>query len=64
MKVTRIYGIICRMHSSTVIEKLVINCHVVIQEVKLVVPHLLYIHLWHPVVGEIQGNVTAKIREF
>ena len=59
MKVSEIYGIISGMYSSTVVDKFVIDCHVVVKEVELTVSLLLDIHLWHPVVGKVQRNVTA-----
>ena len=59
MKVSEIYGIISGMYSSTVVDKFVIDCHVVVKEVKLTVPLLLNIDPWHPVVGKVQRNVTA-----
>ena len=59
MKVPRVDGIIRGMYSSTIIEKFVIDRHVVVKEVKLSISGLLHVHLRHPVVGKIQGNVTT-----
>ena len=60
MEVSLFYGVVDSVNTSAVIEELVVDSHVVIKEVELAVSGLLHVHLGHPVVGQIQGNVAAS----
>ena len=59
MEVSLFYGVVDSVNTSTIIEELVVDSHVVIKEIELSVPGLLHVHLRHPVVGQIQRNVAA-----
>ena len=60
MEVSLSYGVVDSVNTSTVIEELVVDSHVVVKEIKLAVSGLLHVHLGHPVVGQIQWNVAAS----
>ena len=60
MEVSLFYGVVDSVNTSTVIEELVVDSHVVVKEIKLAVSGLLHVHLGHPVVGQIQWNVAAS----
>ena len=59
MKVSWFDGVVYCVNTSVVIKELVVDSHVVIKEVELSISGLLHVHLRHPVVGKIQGNVTT-----
>ena len=59
MEVSLFYGIVDSVNTTPIIEQLVVDRHVVIKEVELSISGLLHVHLGHPVVGEVQGNVTT-----
>ena len=60
MEVSLFYGVVDSVNTSTIIEELVVDSHVVVKEIKLAVSGLLHVHLGHPVVGQIKGNVAAR----
>ena len=64
MEVSLFYGVVDSVNTSTIIEELVVDSHVVIKEIKLAVSGLLHVHLGHPVVGQIQGNVAARSTQY
>ena len=59
MEVSLFYGIVDSVHTTSIIEELIVDRHVVIKEVELSISGLLHVHLGHPVVGQVQGNVTT-----
>ena len=59
MEVSLFYGIVDSVNTTSIIEELVVDRHVVVKEVELSISGLLHVHLGHPVVGEVQGNVTT-----
>ena len=59
MEVSLFYGIVDSVNTTSLIEQLVVDSHVVIKEIELPVSGLLHVHLRHPVVGQIQRNVAA-----
>ena len=63
MEVSLFYGIVDSMNTSVIVEQFVVDSHVVIKEIELSVSGLLHVHLGHPVVGEVQGNVATRETE-
>ena len=63
MEVSLFYGIVDSVNTSVIVEQFVVDSHVVIKEIELSVSGLLHVHLGHPVVGEVQGNVATRERE-
>ena len=59
MEVSLFNGIVDSVNTTSIIEELVVDRHVVVKEVELSISGLLHVHLGHPVVGEVQGNVTT-----
>ena len=59
MEVSLFYGIVDSVNTTSVVEELVVDRHEVVKEVELSISRLLHVHLGHPVVGEVQGNVTT-----
>ena len=59
MEVSLFYGIVDSVNTTSIIEELVVDRHEVVEEVELSISGLLHVHLGHPVVGEVQGNVTT-----
>ena len=62
MEIAGLKGIVDGVNSSTIIEELVVNSHVVIEVVELAVTPLLHVHLGDPVVGEVERDVATEER--
>ena len=50
MEIARFKGIVDGVNSSTIIEELIVDSHVVVEVVELAVTPLLHVHLGDPVV--------------
>ena len=59
MEIAGFEGIVDRMDCTTIVDEFVVDSHVVVKEIELSITGLLHVHLRHPVVGKIQGNVTT-----
>ena len=62
MEIARFKGIVDGVNSSTIIEELVVDSHVVVEVVELAVTPLLHVHLGDPVVGEVERDVATEER--